>query len=444
MLPSVSSIQMNCIARFVSMADMGVMVFSNLFLSPYSHAINLVSYFFAVLVMLIYVGFDFFYYRELKTASSYRIVLSFCILSAISCVLNFGFDFHIREIVRFALDLYIFYLVPVTWNKQDVEVVIRFSFDSLLFFLTLIIIALFCLFVKVAIYGNFSIMESTYHISANRLVLELNPNTIGSIALVTIILCVYKIISYGKNYWLKSLVILVGFISIVLLLASQSRASIISLIIFSTVFFFLGMQINKRYRKKSKIKLFVSALFFAILLFLACVILITLIYSTLLKHKAITSYEPISSFQRLTIVKNNGFSGRTDIWVDALHAIMKNPILGCDFSEVLASEGPLGYHHGYTHNLLLQIALYCGLPCAGIAAFLVTAYLFGFVKKGAWNTFEVLAFSSVFALVAEYMVEGMMISFLTIAFFSFLGAGVYCNGIEEQEAVFQYNRKSSL
>lgn len=430
----------NKVARLASMIDMGILLMCYLAFSPFTDNLRLVSYFFAVLVLFAYVVFDFFFFHELRSSLNYYPVLAFCILSAVSCLFNFSFDLHLREIVRLALDVYVFYLVPSTWSAIERNKMVRFTFDSLYVILSVIISVLFLLALVIVFYGYFSIAASEFYISLDaRLYCGLNPNTTGSVALLTIVLCAHRFLA-KKKIGIDSIVVVL--MALLLLLLSQSRTALISVIVFFSVFFFFKMLIGSNYSVRRALILFVITCFLAVAIFFVFTIAIEMLYNFLYRFGFVEVGNisvgdlPLikdNSLQRLASV-DYSLSGRSDIWMEAIHAILENPLWGCDYVAIKSNGGELGYHTGYAHNLLLQIALYCGIPCALIALYIVFSYIVGFAKNTKKTLFDVLLFSSVFALSCEFMAESLILSLLPICYFTSLGSGAYYNKHRETQS----------
>lgn len=423
----------NKIARLVSILDMGVPLLWYLFDSPFTDTLRLVSYFLAVLVMLSYVMTDFFYFQELRNSINYHYVLTFCILSAVSCVVHFSWDLHLREIIRLALDFYVFYLIPTTWSDYEREDVVRFTFNIIYAMAAVVVSLLFLFFIVVLVHGSFSIAGSEYYISSeNRLCIGLNPNTTGSLMLLAIIASVHKARVIKR---ISIDIVIVSAMAIVLLLLSQSRTAIISVVAFFPALFFFSMQIGSNRNIKRQIFLIGMVCLMAIALFLAFAVFIDKIYYLLSCIQSITIGSNPGSSSTSIIAKSSqrlssfdsDFSGRTDIWMEAFHSIFKNPLFGCDYVAIKSSGGTLGHFTGNTHNLVLQIALYCGIPCTLIAIYIVVAYVIGFAKKKSKTIMDVLLFSTIVAISVEFMAESLILSPLSILYFASLGTGAYYN-----------------
>ena len=416
----------NKVARLASMLDMEVMLMCYLFSYSFSGVLRNVSYFLACLVLVTYIALDFFWFQELRTSFNYYVALGFCILSALACVMHFNLDFHFKATVRLALDLYVFYLVPTSWNDYEREQIVRFTFDALYLFSALITFVLVLLFAILIILGDFSIANSDFFISQdNRLWCGQNPNTTGSVMLMMIILCVHRFVA-TKRIRIDMITILI--MAFVLLLFSQSRTAIYSVIVFISIFFFFKMQIAPM--KNRKILAFIFTCLLAVVLLFGFGALIDLLYDKTSNNNAVESNRnsagEISSSQRLVSV-DYSFNGRSDIWVESIDKILESPFLGYDSVAIKNSKNVLGKHAGDTHNLLLQIALYCGIPCAMIAVLIVLSGLVGFIKNKVKTTFDILLFSSVVALSVEFMAESLILSFLPILYFASLGFGAYYN-----------------
>ena len=424
MIPNAVQVRMRQTAEIAIMVDNVMFILFNMFESEPMRILMWATFLFSTAFSAVYALCDLVWFRRLKASGLYYVVVVFCILSALSLLLNFSMDYRARIIIGTAVNLFIFYLFPC---NADVHREVDFVFRSAYFILYFMIIMLFVLTVGIFLLGPYSILGTTYEFDG-RLRCGLNPNIISSIALAAVLTGVYEIYA-SKRY--VSPVILIA-LSLFLLLLTQTKTATYVLLVFASIFvFFIVFE-----KLRSVITPAVSAIL-ALAAMVACFFVVLLLLGTVVDMILLTkdsSAEVIgNSAPRITSSINWSFSNRTPIWLEAIEYIADSPLLGVDTAAI--DEAPVLSAHPHVHNQLLQIAVGSGVPCALLAVFIVVYYGIGFFRRIFRDKSfeEVFCFAVAISLTLELMFEVLFANFLIIFYFTALGFGTYLTSAKAGE-----------
>jgi O-antigen ligase len=207
-------------------------------------------------------------------------------------------------------------------------------------------------------------------------------NKFASDALLFIILSAIQIVSRWHRkgavellYRIMNIVFLaLGYLSLTF---SQSKTSQIVLILFSMLFF-LGLEYGKRDATKRNIYLlFFIAILIGVIVFCGYSLIFNCLSPKLLHDSERVIQD--SKLVNLRLVDDEvdfSVTGRTEIWRESLKLIKQKPIFGHGCQnltpvEYYGKELRIPHIKGYTHNAVLWLAVFFGIP----AALLISVYI---------------------------------------------------------------------
>ena len=168
---------------------------------------------------------------------------------------------------------------------------------------------------------------------------------------------------FNKKQSLKIIFFINSFIIFYLSILTNSRNSLISIIISIPLLF--------------KVKFFII---FLIVLFLFLGIYFSLINLSIIKEFSPNSFIPVDMIEQIYTTKINDLtaSPRFEIWLKAIKLILGRPLLGwgaSTFAAIYALKGGF-YKIQHTHNMPLELAYNFGIPLAFILTFFSIFLLF--------------------------------------------------------------------
>lgn len=218
-----------------------------------------------------------------------------------------------------------------------------------------------------------------------------NPNILGFQLMVSILFCLYYIREY-RSIWFT----IIGAILLYTLILTQSRASLLGLIISSIFFIYYAYLASFRYR---------NLIITTALIGLFAVIVYFSVYPN-----------SIEALYSIMGKRNSALSGREVAWSALLTQIKETPLMGIGYrisTEAILQENLIS-HIFHAHNLYLAILSEIGI--IGLLAFL-WIYLTPFIRyatqknnKSKPNTLLLASLSILLAFLANQFFEEMFAS----------------------------------
>ena len=276
------------------------------------------------------------------------IMMGTIMLACISVLLDAGIHnaslsfSYIRKVIIFGMTLLFF---QTAYRMRVDEEIVTFV-NGVIDFLTVFLIVMF-------FFGG-GRMYHIYGRMSNYLTFSIgNPNLTGMYLACLYMLELYRIFSVEKWYW-KWIHIFMSVFLVIFAFETQSRNSILAIILFTAVTVFLIFRGKKNLRISKT-----TASFLAVFPALFLMLYMLLIYTPWMQEV----------FEFL-VDEGKGLDSRMRIWEPAVEALKGSPLIGayCDISN--------GTGTSQMHNTHLDIAVSYGIPVLVLVCLLLRNYLY--------------------------------------------------------------------
>lgn len=219
------------------------------------------------------------------------------------------------------------------------------------------------------------------------------PNNMATFQIISFLSLIYLYIKHKINFYILLILSIVFIFSIAL---TQSRTAVIALIslLFALIFF----------RKIIHIKVLVYYFFSVLIYFLLSFYLVD-ISNFIAKIFGLNIVSISSSVER-----GVSSSGRIDFWIQMFYAILERPWFGYGWNQTALAQYqnmdkyPIGVWITSSHNLLVDIIVWCGIPI-GMSFILYCIYIIFSSMLKIKKIEELFAFCMIVNLLVHSMLE---------------------------------------
>lgn len=319
--------------------------------------------------------------------------------------------FFSHAIISFAYILTLFFVIVFMYNitsQNEYKKIYFFLNISWMFIIVGFINACFSIYQWLKL--DFNITFITSLVGSRPFANFAQPNNMATFQIMSFLGLIYLYIKHKINFYILLILSIVFIFSIAL---TQSRTAVIALVVvlFALVFF----------RKIIHIKVLVYCFFSVFMYFLFSYYLINI--SNFISKVFGLNMIGISS----SIERGINSSGRIDFWIQMFYAILERPWFGYGWNQTALAQYqnmdkyPIGVWIKSSHNLLVDIIVWCGIPI-GISFILYCIYLIFSSLVKISKIEDLFAFCMILTLLIHSMLEyPLHYAYFLIPFGVFLG-----------------------